>query len=77
MTEVVPIEGIDLENTPPCQLLFNELPCGLPSVARILSTCPVHGTARQFICKRCLEGLLSGKGWCTSCGSRRPFGGYC
>ena len=54
---VEPIEGIDLEKTPPCGILKWWSPCGKPSAFRIKGTCEVHGSATAFICAECHQSL--------------------
>lgn len=80
ITEAVPVEGIDLDSTPPCEIITRIIPvlrCGKPSAMRIRSTCPVHGTLLLFVCAPCWELILYCGTNCTACGSPRSFGGHC
>jgi hypothetical protein len=81
LVEAAPIEGISLENTPPCTVVYLYVPpafCGKPSVYRVTSTCDTCGTARDFMCRQCFEYLTAGECNCM----RHPhitriFSGYC
>jgi hypothetical protein len=66
-TEITPIEGIDLEGTPPCQVTHNLEPCGNASAFRVVTRCLSCGLATIFICTRCLNLVRVGGGRCTGC----------
>lgn len=53
--EIVPIEGIDLDSTLPCEAyLSNDAQCGDPSAIRVTISCPQCGrTLQLFICDTC------------------------
>lgn len=68
--EIIPIEGIDLENTPPCQINNedNVTKCGAPSVARLRIVCQNCAvTASIFVCQPCVDLMRSGKMSCSRC----------
>jgi hypothetical protein len=80
--EIITLEGIDLDNTPPCEVVEFPSPwgwrfCGKPSAYRILSACPSCGTHRLFACQGCQDQLLQGTGQCTRCWKSRGIDGYC
>ncbi len=55
LLEIEPIENIDLEGTPPCEILIWWSRCGKPSAFRIRGTCPVHGSGVAFMCAACRQ----------------------
>ena len=70
--EVIVLEGIDLEGSPPCDILtvLDGQPCGEPSVARIRIHCPVcQSDEDNFICQGCLDMLKRGELMCDTCGT--------
>lgn len=75
-TEIVTLEGIDLENSPPCEAALDRAgtrKCGLPSAFRVRATecwCRM-GSETYFFCTAHKEALEGNKGVCTSCGSDR------
>ena len=75
--EIIPLEGIDLEGTIPCQILWNLAPCTFPSAYRIISTCPrcTH-RAVMFACTRCHDWGVSTGFNCAHCWSIRGIDRY-
>ena len=86
ITEPASIEGIDSENTPPCQMNIREAgtdnpyrPCGLPSALRILSVCgSCGGRDILFLCRRCHDQMIEqANSECSSCYKSRGITRYC
>jgi len=63
------ITGIDLENTPPCEMLIPyPSPCGQPSVARLRTKCGrCCGEVITFACRSCRDKITRGNGGCRTC----------
>ena len=80
--EVVPVEGIDLDGTPPCAVLHQQQDytwktCGKPSVYRVITICMACGKSLDFMCQPCLDSLKAGQCACVRhLYRRREFGGY-
>jgi hypothetical protein len=82
--QVSPLEGVDLEAAPPCEMkvgwrrfgLFGRWmrprQCGRPSVCRVKAVCPEHGVQLRFLCSWHLRVLKLGAVACWSCDSRSP-----
>lgn len=76
--EVIPVEGIDLEGSPPCDwnVLCGEeyLPCRRFSAYRVITLCRSCGTRRiNFTCESCHHILVTRKmGGCGQCRSFLP-----
>lgn len=83
ITEIIPLDGIDLDGTPPCMTMTGRSiatarVCRERSAFRIITTCGSCGDKQViFICVSCREGASAGKGACMCCGSRRGIDGYC
>lgn len=78
--EIVPLEGIDEEGSPPCGTHHpvTLMLCGKPSGFRIFTTCPTCGdSARGFICAECQVWIEEGQGTCLFCTAPRGITGYC
>ena len=77
ITEVVTLEGIDLENVPPCEAYVNTwgVPprrCGHPSAFRVYSHCTSCEDRNIFFC--CVqhkEMMDAGEAGCKGCGAVR------
>lgn len=67
--EVVSLEGIDLDGTPPCEMTIpGRKLCGKPSFMRVQVTCSCGTVRLRFVCKSCYPHLGSLITMC--CGSR-------
>lgn len=53
-TDVVVIEKIDTEGSPPCEL-WDWAPCGRPAAARLRIVTACCGIKFKFVCAPCLE----------------------
>jgi hypothetical protein len=66
--DALDLEELIAQEPPPCQVVLVmgcrcgkrcrddvERPCGRPSVAVVEVTCPVHGTHRMWMCRRCVD----------------------
>lgn len=76
--EVSPLEGIDLEGSPPCQMWMQDKGdlCGEPSVFRIRSFCTgCDFRAVLFICKPCRD--LEMIWMCSKCLSPAGIERFC
>ena len=69
--EEVVIEGIDLDNVPPCALpSIIRRDCGHPSAYHIRPKCADCGwLTAKFVCEGCHQKLLDGKVWCPHHGA--------
>ena len=91
ITEIIPIEGLDLDGIPPCnvelarvafhgitpQVISWDGLCGKPSVIRVISACISCGDSRAvFTCISCRRELESGKTLCGGCFHPRRVTGY-
>lgn len=79
ITEVTPLEGIDLEGSPSCEH-YCPYPrnCGQPSEYRIRSMCMSCGDkGLYFTCARCHLNVTTGNGLCGICFTSRGMDGYC
>jgi hypothetical protein len=66
--EIIPLEGLDLEGTPPCGCLWILRLCGNPSAFRIISTCPAcMRRGVLFICHRCHDWVKGPGAACADC----------
>ena len=79
LIEVVSLDGIDLESTPPCDAL-TPFPgkCGKPSGFRALSVC--HACQHRsviFMCAYCHEAIITGQAACAGCWRQRGIEYYC
>lgn len=81
MMEVSPLEGIDTEGTPPCEVILkNPFPhdCGNPSAYRVSTRCAGCGkTGIVFICEDCREMEAQGRWECSICERPARIGRFC
>lgn len=68
----VVIEGVDAENTPPCEALTKDGSlCGKPSVTRVrFEYRDCGGVSRKFACRECVDWLHRKWMCCEFCSSR-------
>jgi hypothetical protein len=85
--EVIELTELDLEKTPPCELIqsfwyerallpwkIREGVCGATSVARVLLACNAcGGKLRLFLCASCLKSVQNGQTGCRMCGAKKPY----
>lgn len=75
--EVLPLEGVDLEGSPPCEcMLSNGHICGKPSDYRLISSCGgCLNTVTGFACAPCWDYIrpyINPRDWmCRWCGAVR------
>jgi hypothetical protein len=80
LTEVTPLEGIDLEGSPPCEAVMDSSgrTCGGPGEIRVTSSCcSCRGVISGFFCTFCwsyLRLFIMFQEWaCASCGMSREI----
>lgn len=77
VTEIIPIEGVDLEGVPPCEMMTSFIRrCLKPSMFRIRTVCSCGDKSTLFICIGCRELAVAGLTWCTRCREQRGITGY-
>jgi hypothetical protein len=76
--EVISLEGIDMEDTPPCQVyqVYMGRNCNAPSAFRVRSECSCGHTDILFVCGRCKILLEERRCSCRICLSPRGLDGY-
>jgi hypothetical protein len=73
-TEVTVEELPDLEQAPPCDVLWGPQTCGLPSCVRVRTHCKACGRTRTgFFCRGCWAALKDGQLICRICYVSDPF----
>jgi hypothetical protein len=79
LTEVIPLEGIDLNGVPPCQhKIPYPLNCRQPSKVRIRTTCSSCGDSGiYFTCSTCYLNMTTGNALCGACFAPRGADGCC
>lgn len=66
--EILPLEGTDIDGTPPCDALKPyPFPCGKPAAFRLNGTCTCGNHGLFFACRPCYEELAAGIGGCAGC----------
>lgn len=78
LTEVIPMEGIDLEAGIPCELyrpIYRR--CGLPAEFRFLTTCTCGDKRTCFACPRCVAEVTGNRAICGFCCQPRGMDGFC
>jgi hypothetical protein len=77
LTEVISLEGIDLEGSPPCECVLQDLSdCGKPADFRLVSRCSgCHAARSMFACTPCWSYIrlymIPGRWQCAFCGTFR------
>jgi hypothetical protein len=80
ITEISPLEGIDLEGSPPCGMQMRHkgwAPCGTPAIYRIYSVCSSCGNKWSlFLCGYCHDEAIAGHTRCSRCNQARGITEY-
>lgn len=78
LTEVIPLEGIDVEADLPCEIYRPVYRlCGKPSEFRVLTSCTCGDRRTCFTCSTCLTEITGGRGICGWCLKPRGIDGFC